>query len=330
MNEALTSRDRVQAVAIERAAGATGLRQAASEARRGAATAGKRATHLEGVAKRVGERLERLSTLVDQYRLYLDGPQKGVYHRAATRFALRSFIEPKPRELSQDAVASAPERGVFAIADGVSESDFSGEFARTLVRRFAEQPPEGADDFGRWLKGAQREWAAQTEALVVPAKTRAWYEPAEAGQTVAHAAFVGARLTGQPGHERLELLGNGDSVAVLVRKGKIAQTFPLTDASQFLNKVKALPSRGDSPHALLTASWKVKPGDEVFLTTDALGAWLLGLPDGGRAGLEKLRGIDSQETMKRFVKSARGGEAGPKMVVDDTAFVRFVVPAGAP
>ena len=306
------------------------LKGKAAQLRTDASTAAQTAAELEDAADAAVERFDHRMARIDQHRLRLrsgSAAAKNRFRREARRFKLATFIESKPAEVSQDALAAAPEDGLFAIADGVTNSDYSGEFARALVRRWTDRAPLGEAEFADWLAGAQAEWDAEVRPLIAGRAT-AWYNRNKTWQ--GDAAFVGARLVEQRGRRRLQLIGIGDTVAFLVRGGRIVRSFPLERAAEFSDIVKALPSVGTPLHPPITASWEVEPGDEVFMGTDALSAWVLGETEAGRDPLPALRGIGSQKHMDRFVADARAGrlDGHDAMGVDDTALLRFVVPAG--
>ena len=310
-------------LAEELAGKAASLRQ---EAVTGAATAAE----LEDAADAAAERYEHKIARIDQHRLQLrnaSAAERNRFRRAARAFKLATFIESKPAEVSQDALAAAPEKGLFAIADGVTNSDYSGEFARALVRRWTAGAPESQAELATWLGEAQAEWDAEVRPLIA-GKATAWYNRNKTWQ--GDAAFVGARLVRKGGRRQIHLTGIGDTVAFLVRGGRIVRSFPLERADQFSDVVQALPSVGTPLHPPVSATWDVEPGDEVFMGTDALSHWILGETEAGRDPLPALRAIGSQKGMDRFVAEARAGQLGGHgaMGVDDTALLRFVVPAG--
>ena len=288
------------------------------------------AAELEDAADAAVEKFDHRIARIDQHRLGLKNASAAArnrFRREARRFKLATFIESKPSEISQDALAAAPEEGLFAIADGVTNSDYSGEFARALVRRWTTSAPGSEAEFADWLAGAQAEWDSEVRPLIA-GKATAWYNRNKTWQ--GDAAFVGARLIGQGGRRQLQLIGIGDTVAFLVRGGRIVRSFPLERAAEFSDIVKALPSVGSPLHPPTGATWDVEPGDEVFMGTDALSAWVLGETEAGRDPLPALRAIGNQKHMDRFVADARAGrlDGHGAMGVDDTALLRFVVPDG--
>jgi predicted nucleic acid-binding Zn-ribbon protein len=290
-------------------------------------------TAAEQEAERAVAKYMQKRALQDQHRLRLASEEDRTalksgftrYRQAAKRFKLISLIEPKPGEYSQDAVAAVPEEGVFAISDGVSQSEFPGEFARSLVRVYTARKPSTADEFSQVLEEAQREWDGETRERIAAARGN-WY--ARDTKWVADATFLGARLEGTGKRQRLKLIGLGDSNLFVVRDGAIVKAWPLERAEQFGKTTKALKSTAAPRGKVPTASVPVQPGDEVFMTTDALSAWILKEVEAGRDPFPLLREIKTQKQLNDFAEKARDqlipGRA--QMTEDDTTLLRFVIP----
>jgi hypothetical protein len=281
--------------------------------------------HLAAVNKRIDHARARQDE--HRYRLFTgkDRAAQAGYKRAVARTRTASFIVSKPGEASQDAVAAAPERGLFAIADGVTNSDFSGELARALVRGFTEQRPRNLAAFDSWLSGAQAEWQREVQPAIDVRAQRIYNR----GKSwTGHAAFVGARLFDAAGRRKLHLMGIGDTVAFQVRGGRVKRGFPLSESSQFSDTVRAIPSRGKPPFAIREEIWDVRPGDEIFMATDALAAWIFAESEAGRDPFPTLRAIKTPGQMGAFVDGGRAGTLPGRGVlnVDDTTLLRFVVP----
>lgn len=287
----------------------------------------------EADATRAVDRYMRRRVLRDQHRERLLAQSDPAAVRAsvarnreaARRFQVTSFIEPKPGEYSQDAMALVPEEGVFAISDGVSNSEFPGEFARSLVRAYTARRPGTPEEFTEVVSEAQAAWDAETADRIAAAKKNYY---ARNVKWVAGATFLGARLTGTGKRQRLELMGIGDSNLFVVRNGAIAKAWPQETSSQFSNEVQGVKSNGPLKAKIPTTTVPVEPGDEVFLATDALSAWILAEAEAGRDPFPALRGIKSQRQMNEFVERARDKKLPGRgqMNEDDTALVRFVIP----
>ncbi len=290
-------------------------------------------TAAEQEAERAVARYMQRRALQDQHRLRLASEEDpsavksgfSRYRAAARRFKLVSLIEPKPGEYSQDAVAAAPEEGVFAISDGVSQSEFPGEFARHLVRIYTARKPGTAEEFNQVLEEAQREWQSETGERIAAAKQN-WF--ARNTKWVAGATFLGARLEGTGKRQRLKLVGLGDSNLFVVRDGAIVKAWPQERADQFSKDVKALKSNAALRGKIPSTSVPVQPGDEVFMATDALSAWVLKEVEAGRDPFPLLREIKNQKQLNEFVEKARDQRISGRaqMTEDDTTLLRFVIP----
>jgi hypothetical protein len=234
-----------------------------------------------------------------------------------------AFVASKPRDgggTTEDAVAMNPEKGIYAISDGVTNSVHSGALARLLVAKWAEQPADSVDALGgAWLKKVQADWSQETAKLP---GNNAWFNVGQRGD----ATFLGARLVERAAGTKLEVKGIGDSMVFVVRKGQLSKSFPFERSDQFTNVVKTIPSKGNLEAPLSEVAWDMEEGDEVFMTTDALGKWTFTELEAGRDPFPRLREPRSHDAWTTFVANAQAGGAGATMDVDDAALVRFVVP----
>jgi hypothetical protein len=282
-------------------------------ARVAADAAAKEAVRTERAAR--GD--QHLVTLLDR-----GSPTDG-YRRAAARVRAAAFNAPKARdagEATEDAVAMNPEKGLYAISDGVTNSVYSGPLARLLVQRWTDEPAASAAALGTtWLQAVQADWTRDTATRP---STQAWFN----ANPRADATFLGARLTKGPNGPALDVMGVGDSMVFVVRGGAIARSFPYERSAQFTNVVDTLPSRGKPAAPLREVSFDLQPGDEVFMTTDALGKWVFTEVEAGRTPFAQLGAVRGRAAWRTFVDQAQAGAHGRPMDVDDTSLVRFVVP----
>jgi hypothetical protein len=177
----------------------------------------------------------------------------------------------------EDAWAADPAAGRFAVADGASESSYSGLWARLLAEAFvAARRPWDAP---AWLDFPRRRWSTEVDGLQL-----AWYAEMKREQG-AFAALVGLAVRppgpGEPG--RWRALAVGDSCLVRLREGRSPHAFPLMRSSEFGNQPHLLGSRaGPAPEPILDRG-SCRAGDRLFLMTDALAQWfLLRCEEGGR------------------------------------------------
>jgi hypothetical protein len=199
----------------------------------------------------------------------------------------------------EDAHATGPdgaaELDVFrcAVADGATETSFSGRWARLLaegycVGRFEDVPLTEA------LAPLQAAWHAEIDDLALP-----WYAEEKARQG-AFAALAGLTLTGKDGAGgEWSALAAGDSCLFQVRGEELLVAFPLTVSSAFTNQPALLatePARNAvfatedeaATPALQHAAGDWQAGDAFYLLTDALACWLLAAHERGEQPWEAL------------------------------------------
>ncbi len=179
----------------------------------------------------------------------------------------------------EDAFAANAGAGRFAVADGASESSFAGLWARLLTEGFASAKRPW-DDFD-WLAPLRRRWAEDVDARPLP-----WFAETKreegAFATLLGAAFLPPRegLSG-----RWRALAVGDCCLFRVGRGRVVQSFPLHQSSDFGNRPSLLgsraPRRGEPEPRLAHGRWRA--GDHFLLATDALAQWFLRrTEEGGR------------------------------------------------
>lgn len=285
--------------------------------------------HLAKV-KAAAARKVKTSALEDQNVRGMPAARKPVHVAAMKRYGASSVIHAKPGEVAEDAVATAPEAKRFAIADGVTNSDFSGPFARILVRRWVHAPPTSKAAFNDWLADAQAEWDAETAPHIAELR-KVYYNRTKA--FVGHAAFVGAQLRERSNGKRvLTALALGDSALLQVRGGRLVAAFPLANAAQYSSDVTALPTKGKPKQAPSLHEIEVADGDEIFMVTDALAKWSLEEVAAGRDPFSTLRAAKSKSAFGPLVDKARGGTlpGHGTLDTDDTSMIHFTIPSGAP
>jgi hypothetical protein len=151
--------------------------------------------------------------------------------------------------------AQADENGDlwFAIADGATETSFSGEWARLLTSAYAEKrlttiTPDA-------IQPLSAEWeakiAGQTAAAPLP-----WYAETKLIDGAA-SSLVGLHITASGGWKAI---GAGDSCLFQVRGMQVVASFPLSQPDEF------------------KAEGEWLPGDMFYLMTDALAHWFLKRP----------------------------------------------------
>ncbi|NIO08906.1 MAG: hypothetical protein GTO40_13180 [Deltaproteobacteria bacterium] len=174
-----------------------------------------------------------------------------------------------------------------AVADGASESAYSGEWARLLARGYCHR--------GVSLSRLQRCWLRIVNRRPLP-----WYLEAKVRRG-AHAALVGLSLRNgnaddAPGGSWV-VTAVGDSCFFHVRDDGLLTVAPLSGSKQFDNtphliSTDAAASFGLKRSRIKRVSGEWRPGDSFYLATDALAQWILMEHEGGRSPWSVLRGLD--------------------------------------
>lgn len=160
----------------------------------------------------------------------------------------------------------------LAVADGATETSFSGEWARLLTRAF------GKGLFSKWeqakvLTACQRVWKTTVGSKPLP-----WYAEAKLASG-AFAALIGLTITDSPDLKCWTSFAVGDSCMVQSRSGRIVESFPLKQSADFNSRPLLISSvasnNGDIAKHFPSAEGTWEHGDEFFLMTDALACWFL-------------------------------------------------------
>lgn len=199
--------------------------------------------------------------------------------RASPHIRRRVLWQPKAdrsAEEYEDAAFASQETDLplrAAVADGATESAFSGIWANHLVRRFTAEGTTEPAPFRERL----RQWQANCQEIIEQRTPTSWYAQAKAAEG-AFAAFLGFVL--QPGGT-WRALAVGDCCLFHVRDAEVIEQWPVEDASDFTNHPALLSSRPehDVP-ALLEQDGRWQGGDAFVLATDALAAWIMTEPAG--------------------------------------------------
>ncbi len=153
-----------------------------------------------------------------------------------------------------------------AVADGATESAFSGAWARYLVQCFCRDLPATPAALQQRLAHWRAAWQPD-----VPA-TFPWYVAAKLEEG-AHAALLG--LVVQP-DGTWQAVAVGDAVLLHLRRNQLRAAWPIDDPGRFHHRPTLIGSRDDSAPPVEGTKGRWTSGDAFVLATDALGAWLLG------------------------------------------------------
>lgn len=240
----------------------------------------------------------------------------------------------------EDAFAYSVPDGLFAIADGATESSYADRWARDLVDQYVTTPPEVSAPktaFAEWLAPMQARWKAGIDWENLP-----WFAE-EKAKTGAFATFLGLRVYDPEQTRKASLLERaaamfrkhedsqmwrwkafavGDSCLFQIREDKLIACFPITKPEDF-NSRPVLLCSNSANNSSVWAEVKFQEGDckgdDLFiLATDAVAKWFLEQRDAGGKPWEILTGIRSQMEFHDWVAKLR---ADKTMRNDDATVV---------
>ncbi len=264
---------------------------------------------------------------------------------------IQAFWVPKlgnSTEEYEDAFAYSTTDGMFAIADGATESSFADRWARDLVDSFVTKPPEvnGAKvAFPEWLTPMQQRWRAGIDWENLP-----WFAE-EKAKTGAFATFLGLtiydpdllkrttlfekaaslfRKHEPPQVYKWKAIAVGDSCMFQIRDDKLISSFPISNPGDFSSRPVLLCSNPVN-NAGVWPEVKFEQGDcrndDLFiLATDAVAKWFLDQRDLGGKPWETLLAIRSQMEFQDIVARLRNEKA---MRNDDATIVLCTWKGGA-
>ena len=205
-----------------------------------------------------------------------------------------------------------------AVADGATETLFSGLWAGILSRAYCESPSHLA--FLKRLPALRDAWQSEVAARPLP-----WYAE-EKARSGAFATLLG--LTVKTGHAHdiayYQALAIGDSCLFHLREGRLLRAFPLTRAADFNNSPYLLashPQRNpDLAENLRTTAHRALPGDSLLLLTDALAQWFLHALASDSDCPDPLREITNPEAFAQLAQQEREAR---RLRNDDTTMLRL-------
>ena len=203
---------------------------------------------------------------------------------------MRVFTLPKDGKTvaeNEDACACATRPGadVYVVADGASDSVFSGLWAQMLAHHLAHHVPARNDaaTWRTWIEAVQQEWERTVRADPVP-----WYVESKIreGAFATCVVLIVQRPHNGSGSARWGAMAVGDSCLFHVQAGddrppeasQAARGFPISDPATFGLNPLALSSNSVSNEAVwpavAVAGGVWRPGDSFVLATDALAHWI--------------------------------------------------------
>lgn len=243
-------------------------------------------------------------------------------------------------EKCEDACECAPERGLFAIADGVGSSSFANIWARIIATHFVTQPLLSPHPFEVewWLRPAQDSFKQQAPRLEdLPSFA---IEKAREGS---HSTLATLRLTGFSDDDHTataEILVFGDSCVIVANaETRQVSSFAIDSCAGFETNPVCLPTNPTVFyryfHMAHSKQITLKRGDTVILATDAVAKWILCAGLGRQASVwDAFQDVARQTaaTWATFIQNCRHRD---KLIDDDSTVIILTltdpdVPAAQP
>ncbi|NTX03789.1 MULTISPECIES: protein phosphatase 2C domain-containing protein [unclassified Myxococcus] len=215
-----------------------------------------------------------------------------------------------------------------AVADGATESLFSGLWARLLAGEFAEGRMGEPSALLQALPGLQRRWHADVGSRDLP-----WYAREKLLEG-AFATLMGVRLEAARGGDAVgtwTALAVGDSCLFQVRGDRLVRSFPLETAASFGSRPFLVSTQSGQNarvgEAVRTEVGDVRPGDILLLMTDALAHWFLSEHERGGAPWLALPTGTSEDLPVSFARFVDGLRTNKVIRNDDVTLLRVTVGA---
>ena len=162
----------------------------------------------------------------------------------------------------EDFAAANPERGQFAVADGVTESIGADRWAELIANVFVKHPIPSPSEWPRYLDKVREAWWKDFRSLSLP-----WYAEHKLADGAA-ATFVAVQIATTGTWSAIAV---GDSVLLHQSADGASRSFPISSASEFSSVPEVVRSRAPiNEPELRCADGTWRPGDRFFLMTDAL------------------------------------------------------------
>jgi len=231
------------------------------------------------------------------------------------RLDLQATVAKRLDEPNEDVCGTLPFRHRYALSDGATESFAPRQWAQVVVQAFLDRQAVDRD----WICRASARYARGFDRVKM-----SWIAQA-AFDRGSFATLLG--LTLDPGRRTAQVLGIGDSLAILGDSRGIQAKFPYQTAIQFRQRPLLLASHLANNARLLapgamaqaTVQWSLRGLHDpvLLLVTDALGAWLLSDP---AARWERLLRLRNRVQFDSLVRTER---ACGQMRRDDTTLLRI-------
>lgn len=215
-----------------------------------------------------------------------------------------------------------------AVADGATESLFSGSWARLLARAFVDGRLEAPSALVQILPVLQRQWHEDAGSRELP-----WYAQEKLLEG-AFATLLGVRLEDSRERDAVATwtaLAVGDSCLFQVRGDRLLRSFPLESAASFGSRPFLVStSAGQNARvaeAARSEAGAVHAGDVLLLMTDALAHWFLSEHERGGMPWLALPSGTTEDLPRAFSHFVDGLRADKAIRNDDVTLLRLTVGA---
>jgi hypothetical protein len=197
------------------------------------------------------------------------------------------------------------EEFTYAIADGATETSFSGLWARLLVEAYCDGRFNEAQRAATLLE-LQARWLEQVGNAPLP-----WYAE-EKLRSGAFSSLLGLTIQCISSAENIvsvtwEAMAIGDSCLFQVSNDELVAAFPLKHSEYFNSRPILLSTNpADNEHLsdhIIISEGAVEAGDTLYLMTDALACWFLKEYEQGGKPWEIKR--SSPEDFERWITKLR-------------------------
>lgn len=212
-----------------------------------------------------------------------------------------------------------------AVADGATESLFSGKWATRLARAFSRGHLTGPRREIH-IRRLQQSWGTFLQSKALP-----WYAAAKA-EDGSFATLLGLELRAQSyaaeGRATWATTALGDSCLFLTRDDSLHAATPFASPDDFNNHPHLFASNQKLntrfSEWLVTNQGELRSGDKFYLMTDALALWFLREHAAGKRPWEVLRdvGTDAAPPFNDWIRTLR---AGDDRMNDDATLLRVEV-----
>ncbi|MFE5579938.1 protein phosphatase 2C domain-containing protein [Kitasatospora sp. NPDC056531] len=243
-----------------------------------------------------------------------------------------------PATAAEEAVAG--DRLIAAVSDGASESALAKDWSKTLVRELVDRAridpsvlAGSRETFAALAADLVRGWDSYLEEYVAgrarDGRPVQWYEePKFERGAFATLLAVQVERAADDGY-RWQAAALGDSCLIQIRDGQLLTSFPLTDQQDFGTTPNLFGSRNRDSELITArtrfATGTLQEGDDLFLATDAMAAWILGLGEELSAELAELTDRTRPNDLKGFEEWVTSLRMAGRLHNDDVALIHIDV-----